>query len=77
MGIAQTLPDGRLINANDAYVRMYGYDSLEEMMSEVSHGGLQLYAVPEEREVVLRIIKEKGYMEPREFSVVRRDGTHF
>ena len=77
MGIFQALPDGRLICANTAYAQMYGYTNPEEMMAEVSHVGRQLYANPEDREDVLRILKAKGVMEPREIAVVRRDGTRF
>ncbi|MCF8146746.1 MAG: PAS domain S-box protein [Deltaproteobacteria bacterium] len=74
MGVSQALPDGRLIAANSAYAQMYGFESVEEMMIEASHVG-QRYANPEDREEVLRILAEKGVMEPREIAVVRRDGT--
>ena len=76
MGISQTLRDGRLIAVNNAYANMYGYANAEEMMTEVSSVG-PLYANPEEREDVLRILTEKGVMEPREITVIRRDGTRF
>jgi len=45
-------------------------------MTEVSSVG-PLYANPEDREDVLRILTEKGVMEPREITVIRRDGTRF
>jgi PAS domain S-box-containing protein len=76
MGISQALPDGHLITANTAYAQMYGYTNSEKMMIAVSNVG-QLYANPEDREEVLRILTEKGVMEPREIVVVRRDGTRF
>ena len=76
MGISQTLRDGRLIAVNNAYAKMYGYANTEEMMTEVS-SAWQLYANPEEREDVLRILTEKGVMKPREITVIRRDGTQF
>jgi len=76
MGISQTLRDGHLITVNNAYAKMYGYANAEEMMTEVSSVG-PLYANPEEREDVLRILTEKGVMEPREITVIRRDGTQF
>jgi PAS domain S-box-containing protein len=77
IGVSQALPDGRLIAANAAYARMYGYANVEELMVEVSDIGRQFYADPEEREKVLRILTEKGIMEPREVNVVRRDGSRF
>jgi diguanylate cyclase (GGDEF)-like protein/PAS domain S-box-containing protein len=76
MGIVQTLRDGRLIDVNNAYAKMFGYANAEEMMTKVSSVG-PLYANPEEREDVLRILTEKGVMEPREITVIRRDGTRF
>jgi len=76
MGVSQALPDGRLMCANFAYARMYGYKNPEEMMTHVPDIG-QLYANPEDRKEVLRILKEKGVMEPREIAVKRRDGTRF
>jgi PAS domain S-box-containing protein len=74
MGISQALPDGRLITANNAYAQIYGYASAEEMMAEAPDVG-QRYANPEDREEVLRILKEKGVMKPREIDVIRRNGT--
>jgi PAS domain S-box-containing protein len=76
MGISQALPDGRLITVNNAYAQMYGYENAEEMMAEVSHVK-QRYANPEDREEVLRILKEKGVMKPREIVVIHRNGTRF
>jgi PAS domain S-box-containing protein len=73
-GISQALPDGRLIRANTAYAQMYGYANPEEMMAEVTHVG-RLYANPEDREEVLRVLADKGIMEPKEMAVIRRDGT--
>jgi len=60
-----------------AYAHMYGYANPEEMMVEVTDVGRQLYANPKDREAVLLRIREKGFMEPREMTVVRRDGTRF
>jgi PAS domain S-box-containing protein len=77
MGISEALPDGRLIRVNMTYANMYGYVSPDEMMAKVVDIGQQLYANPEDRKEVLRILGEKGHMESREFPVVRRDGSPF
>jgi len=74
MGISQALPDGTLIRANAAYAQIYGYATPDEMMREVHDVG-QLYADPGQREAVLEVLKEKGVLEPREISVIKRDGT--
>jgi len=76
MGISEADSSGHLLNANIAYVKMYGYESLQEMMKEISDVG-KLYANPEGRKEVLRILGLNGFMEPREVEVVKRDGTHF
>ncbi|MDR3576076.1 MAG: PAS domain S-box protein [Anaerolineaceae bacterium] len=77
IGISQTSPDGRLVFANAAYAQMYGYENPQEMLAEVANVGQQLYANPNDREDVLRILKEKGIMKPRELAVIHRDGTRF
>jgi PAS domain S-box-containing protein len=77
MGISEALPDGRLIRANMAYANMYGYASPDEMIIEIKDIGHKLYANPEDRKEVLRILGEKGFMEPREVPVIRRDGSRF
>ncbi len=76
VGISQALPNGRLLRTNSAYAQMYGYTNPEEIVAEVADVG-QLYLHPEDRDDVLRILKERGVMEPREMAVVRRDGTRF
>jgi len=76
MGISTATADGRLIRTNMAYAHMYGYDNPGETMAEVANVG-QLYANAEDRTEVMRILAEKGFMEPREVEVVRRDGTRF
>jgi PAS domain S-box-containing protein len=77
LGISQALPDGRLIRANDAYARMYGYADAEDIMRKVTHIGHQLYANPEDRQEIIRILTAKGVMEPKEMTVKRCDGTLF
>lgn len=77
MGISQALPDGRLLHVNQAYAMMYGYANPAEMMAAVPNVGAGLYAHPEDRTEVLAKLHKDGVMEPREFTLVRRDGSHF
>jgi PAS domain S-box-containing protein len=76
MGISEADLEGRLKNVNMAYVKMYGFDSPEQLMNEVPNVG-QLYAHPDERQEVLKILGEQGFMEPREIELIKRDGSHF
>jgi PAS domain S-box-containing protein len=74
LGISETGTDGHLIKANIAYARMYGYNDPEAMIDEVGDVS-RLYADPNERTEVLRILSDRGFMEPREIMVRRRDGS--
>ena len=76
MGISTVDTSGRFIQINLAYAQMYGYVSPDEMMAEVENVEM-LYANPEVRKDMLRILDEKGFIEPREVEVLRRDGTPF
>ena len=77
IGISQTSLDGNLIRANQAYAQMYGYSTPQEMMAAVKQSVAQLYANPDDRSEVLRILSERGVMEPREIAVIKRDGSQF
>jgi PAS domain S-box-containing protein/putative nucleotidyltransferase with HDIG domain len=77
VGISQALPDGHIIRANCAFAQMYGYASPEEMMAEVTSLGKQLYVNVRDQDEMMCALKDQGKMEPREFAVVRRDGTQF
>jgi two-component system, NarL family, sensor histidine kinase UhpB len=77
IAISETDAEGRLVRGNQAYARLYGYESPEVMAREIRDIGLQLYADPEDRREVFRILEEKDCMEPREMRVKRRDGSPF
>jgi PAS domain S-box-containing protein len=76
MGISEADLSGNLININMAYANMYGYDSPKEMMKEIKNVG-RLYAYPEKRQEVLKILNQTGYLEPIEVELLKRDGSHF
>jgi PAS domain S-box-containing protein len=76
MGVSEAAPGGHLIQANQAYLQMYGYTNLDEMKAEVNDVG-SLYVNPKDRKEGLRILAEKGVLEPREMEVVKRNGTRF
>jgi PAS domain S-box-containing protein len=76
LGISLADPEGKLVLANSAYARMYGYENPEKMLAEVTYVK-NLYAHPEVREEVIRKLQRDRQMHPREVEVIRRDGTRF
>lgn len=73
-GFVRTTPDGRIIMANPAFAKMLGYSSTEELLASVENVR-QLYADPSDRDKLLGILKEKGYVEDFICKGKRKDGT--
>jgi two-component system NtrC family sensor kinase len=65
-------PDGRLIEVNNALVRMLGYDSREELLAVQSE---KLYVDPEHREESKRALHQFGRLRNHEAALLRRDGS--
>ena len=74
-GIFQTSPDGRLLAANPALARMFGYASPAEMVARLTDIANQLYVEPGRRDEFLRRLREDGSVTGFESSVYRRDGS--
>jgi PAS domain S-box-containing protein len=74
-GFFQTTSDGLYVSANPALARMYGYESPEELMKQVSDIGRQVYVDLNRREEFKRIMEEHGVVQDFEYQVYRRDGT--
>ncbi|HZY24467.1 MAG TPA: PAS domain S-box protein, partial [Bacteroidales bacterium] len=77
IGISQSMPDGKIRRINKAYAEMYGYPDTSSMLKEMSSNIKLLYSNPDDRERVLKILDESGYMPPTEFELNRRDGKKF
>src|SRR5437660_185852 len=75
VGIFQTTPNGRLLIANPALARMFGYDSPAKLMASVNYSSTGVYVDPEERQEFLRIIQRDGSIRDFEVQVYRKDGT--
>jgi PAS domain S-box-containing protein/putative nucleotidyltransferase with HDIG domain len=75
-GIFQATPQGRLIDVNPAYARLFGYDSPEEVLSAVTDVSM-LYVDPyKRREIVDKmIVTRMPINEDNEYR--RKDGTRF
>jgi PAS domain S-box-containing protein len=70
-GILLVTPEGQLLDANPALVRILGFNSKEEMQL---FNFRDLYADPTERDAILREVEVKGAMHEREVVMRRKDG---
>ena len=73
-GIFQTSIQGRLLQANPALARMFGFASPEEMIERITDLGTQLYARSEDREHLRRLIAEHDLVENFEAETRTKDG---
>ena len=73
-GIFQTTVEGHFVTANPALARMFGYDSPEELLENVSNVAEQLYADPERRAEFNRLVRRDGFVSGFELQIRRKDG---
>lgn len=71
-GVFISTPDGRFLDFNDAFRRMMGYDTREQLLRVDIPSAL--YADPNERERLKRLLREFGEVNDFEFQFRRRDG---
>lgn len=76
-GIFQSTPDGRFIKVNPAMARMYGYESPEEMIQQVTDIATQLYVDPNQRKELQRRLAAERNLVGFVSQDYRRDGTTF
>jgi PAS domain S-box-containing protein len=74
VGISITSMDGRILKVNNTLVRMYGYDSEQELQSRPAAA---LYAHPEDRKRLLEFIRQGRLGTTIEIESKRKDGKHF
>ncbi|HVF84670.1 MAG TPA: diguanylate cyclase [Abditibacteriaceae bacterium] len=74
-GIFQTDLQGRYLSANPALARIYGYDSPQQLMTDLTDIAHQLYVDPERRNDFARLLARHGQLSSFESQVRRRDGT--
>jgi len=74
VGIFRSSPEGRYLSVNTRLAEMYGYDSAQALLDEVSDIASQVYLDRQEREDILRAARagDRGGMEGRRR---RRDGS--
>jgi two-component system cell cycle sensor histidine kinase/response regulator CckA len=74
MGIFQSTPEGRVLNANPALASICGYDSPREMIDALTDIGTQLYVHPEDRKWIKELLQKQGFAERFETQFYRKDG---
>ena len=76
-GLFKTLPNGRLIAANDALARMYGYPGATEMLKADINIVSNLYGRPQDRKAMVHMLAKDSRIENFEIEHLKRDGTRF
>jgi PAS domain S-box-containing protein len=71
-GVFISTPDGHFLDFNDAFMRILGYESHEELLA--AEMSTQLYVNPADPERRQRLLNEYGELADFEFQFHRRDG---
>lgn len=75
MGIYQSTDgEGRHISANPALAKIYGYDSVKDLIGNVSSISKQLFVDPDKRKKLLKILHEEGECLSFESQVYKKNG---
>ena len=76
-GIYRASLVGRLLSANPAMARLFGYSSPEELMESINDVGNQHYVNPERRHQFLDLIRQRRPVSDFEVKFFRKDGSTF
>jgi PAS domain S-box-containing protein len=72
-GIYQSTPEGKFITANHALAKMFGYDSASELISEISSINTQIYADPQQREHIMKLLEKQDRVTYFEMKAFKKD----
>ncbi|MEA5420192.1 PAS domain S-box protein [Spirulina sp. CCNP1310] len=72
-GIFQTTPEGRYLSANPALARIYGYNSPEDLVNQLTNVEADLYVDPKQRQVFVEALTRDGKIVGFEAQIRRRD----
>jgi diguanylate cyclase (GGDEF)-like protein/PAS domain S-box-containing protein len=75
VGIFQTAPDDRPLSVNRALAEMHGYDSPEQLLSEVSNVARQLFVDPGRMDELRQTLAKNGVVRGAELEVYCRNRT--
>ncbi|MGZ4790026.1 MAG: ATP-binding protein [Terriglobales bacterium] len=72
-GVFVSTPDGRMVDCNDAFVLLLGYDSRDDLLArDIAQS---FYANPSDRDVFLQRMAKDGMVRNFEVNLRRRDGS--
>jgi two-component system, sensor histidine kinase and response regulator len=72
-GVYESLPDGTIVAANPALVRMLGYTSEDELKAECR--AVELYVRAGQRDEMTHLLETEGEIHNAEISLYRKDGS--
>jgi diguanylate cyclase (GGDEF)-like protein/PAS domain S-box-containing protein len=71
-GVYRTTADGKILDANEAFARIFGFDSRQELLSQ---SAVSLYFNNSERERIIAELREQRSLTNVEVRMRRRDGS--
>jgi len=74
-GIFQTTRDGQYLNVNPALAKMYGYDSVADLIHGLTKIDNQLYVDPKRRDEFVAEMREHSVVRSFESEIYRKDGS--
>ncbi len=77
VGFSCSTPQGRFLSTNDTMAQMLGFDSAQQLCTEVDSIADQTYASPSERAKLLALVEETGELANYEIRRKRKDGSVF
>ncbi|MFA5180575.1 MAG: PAS domain S-box protein [Syntrophales bacterium] len=77
IGIFQSSAEGKVITANQTFADMFGYESPEEVIASIKDVGTDMYANPQRRNEIVRLIIDNPLLRSFENIYRRKDGSIF
>jgi len=73
-GIYRTTPEGRFVDVNPAAAKLFGYDTPEEIITNIKNIGEQIYVNPEDRKEFMSMLKKSQFVSDFEVPFYKKDG---
>jgi PAS domain S-box-containing protein len=77
LGIFQSTPEDEVISVNRAFARMFGYDSPRDVMESIENAASNVFADPNRRTEIIRLMAENPDLRTFENVYRRKDGSTF